>query len=454
MGLSPIDAKIRIKSSTFSGTTPEEQISGDHTDGQWTSNMVYDEEFFINLADSRLFIGTNEIPMVTVSGDSATLPYVIVTGTTGGVLPTFGLNTNDSDLSSILGGSGNTISTSTNSFIGGGGSNYISGTSTYSTIGGGYYNSINNGSTYGTIAGGNGCTIEASTYATIGGGSNSIRYASNYSTIAGGNGGSIQYSEYATVGGGRTGNIYNSDFATIAGGRANVIHNSSGSFIGGRGNRIFDSFNSTIGGGNGHEIFSGSSNSTIGGGDDNHIYTGSTYSTIGGGQYNEIISNCTHSTIGGGKDNIIINTSTYSSIIGGNTNEINGATNAHIIGSDITATTANATYINALMNDENGAISRNKTIALPTWDMDTVASISFAHGLSITEIRSLSRTSTIILNDANSEREEIAQVGNGCTVLENTNIVITRTAAGKFDSTDYDSTAFSRGVVVLSYVPD
>ena len=87
---------------------------------------------------------------------------------------------------------------------------------------------------------------------------------------------------------------------------------------------------------------------TIGGGRGNYIDTNSnTYSTIGGGFNNSIVTLSECSTIIGGKGNCICN-SNRSSIMGGYSNTINGYYNSFIIGSSITATASNYSFMNNL----------------------------------------------------------------------------------------------------------
>lgn len=62
MALTVIDAKHRIKRSTIPGVVPVIGTSDDHTDGSWTDEMIYSGEFFVNLPDEKVWIGTNAIP--------------------------------------------------------------------------------------------------------------------------------------------------------------------------------------------------------------------------------------------------------------------------------------------------------------------------------------------------------------------------------------------------------
>lgn len=53
------DSRILIKTSTVTTTVPTIPASNDHTDGSWLITDLYKGEFFINLADSRVFMRDN-----------------------------------------------------------------------------------------------------------------------------------------------------------------------------------------------------------------------------------------------------------------------------------------------------------------------------------------------------------------------------------------------------------
>jgi hypothetical protein len=87
---------------------------------------------------------------------------------------------------------------------------------------------------------------------------------------------------------------------------------------------------------------------TIGGGSTNYIDpNANTYSMIGGGVSNCISSTSQCSIIGGGHCNLI-NAGSYSGILGGTCNVISTYNNAFVIGSNITATLSNYSFMNNL----------------------------------------------------------------------------------------------------------
>jgi hypothetical protein len=243
-----------------------------------------------------------------------------------------------------------------------------------STIGGGVSNNASGINS--TIAGGNGNT--ASVDATVGGGTANSA-AGQSSTVGGGNNNNAS-NEAATIGGGST-NTASGLYTTIAGGNVNNALN-EGDTIGGGSNNIATGGYSTIGGGQGLSATGGNStvgggqtniaseghstiaggvgnsasgqSSTIGGGDSN-ITSGSN-STIGGGQSN--VASGPSSTIGGGVDNNASGADSF--IAGGVSNDTNNQYNTFILGSNITASLSNFTYVNNLSSQ--GDIRASSTI--------------------------------------------------------------------------------------------
>ena len=222
----------------------------------------------------------------------------------------------------IVGGSGNTIQNTTNTimydnFIGGGGENTIL-NSDYNFIGGGGENVISGGTNYATIGGGF---------------KNRINSISNNSFIGGGVLNIILDGSVDTfIGAGFNNGIYNNgDNSAIVAGLNNDIDNSTASFVGGGGNN--DILNST--------------NSFIGGGVDNTIENSSTDCFIGAGFSNTI------------------NNSNYATIVGGQNNSTGGYNNVHILGSTITATADNTTFVQNIT--ASGALSKGSgTFRIPT----------------------------------------------------------------------------------------
>lgn len=80
MAVNTIDARIRVKRSILTGTTPTVARNDDFTDGTWLTTDTRAGEFFFNANDERLFIGNltgfNEVQFVTTG--STTVNDIVV----------------------------------------------------------------------------------------------------------------------------------------------------------------------------------------------------------------------------------------------------------------------------------------------------------------------------------------------------------------------------------------
>jgi len=101
--------------------------------------------------------------------------------------------------------------------------------------------------------------------------------------------------------------------------------------------------------------------------------------------------------------------------------------------------------------------SRQKIIEIGDWNMDSTASISVAHGLTLSKIMAVS---AIIRNDADSTRYQVpplpvavASFAVRISTIDATNVGLAREAGGFFDAnTDYDATSYNRGWLVIWYI--
>jgi len=95
---------------------------------------------------------------------------------------------------------------------------------------------------------------------------------------------------------------------------------------------------------------------------------------------------------------------------------------------------------------------RIKIIALPTWNMASVASINVVHGLSLANILGVE---VIIGNDAATLISSITSVDaddvDGSWTADGTNITLSRKSGASFDSGNYDGTALSRGWIKITH---
>jgi hypothetical protein len=94
-----------------------------------------------------------------------------------------------------------------------------------------------------------------------------------------------------------------------------------------------------------------------------------------------------------------------------------------------------------------------KMIDIGDWDMVADASVQVAHGLSLSDIISIS---AIIKNDGNTNRydfmsNENTQIGSHHLFATATDIALVRAASSVFNNTNFDSTSYNRGVITIIY---
>ena len=264
-------------------------------------------------------------------------------------------------LSSIVGGSGNTIrrchsvTISTQNHIGGGTQNFIDG---------GYGNVIAGGSAN--------YTSGSCSYASILGGTGQKLYGSSYSTTVAGRGNCIVNSStgYNSIVGGYENELNSSNCSLIVGGLRNCVAGNLSSIVGGRQNEIQEDC-SFIGGGYNNQI--DGCMDFIGAGQNNcTINTVTGFSNVGrniivGGCGNSIDGTRGWNFIGGGYDNAITSSTTIgdhnyaNSILGRDNlidtntdrNSISGGGNNTIVGENV----GNASIAGGVSNCITGATS-------------------------------------------------------------------------------------------------
>ena len=109
-------------------------------------------------------------------------------------------------------------------------------------------------------------------------------------------------------------------------------------------------------------------------------------------------------------------------------------------------------YIDAsLLAGKDGGLKR-AVLSIGVWDMDATASVSVSRStIPLTNIRSIS---VMIRNDDNDLYTPFMQgVNSGSVVANPTHIVLTRAAGGTYDNTNYDGATFTRGYIVVDYIP-
>lgn len=98
-------------------------------------------------------------------------------------------------------------------------------------------------------------------------------------------------------------------------------------------------------------------------------------------------------------------------------------------------------------------IPRSKLVEIGDWDMDATASKYVAHGLDVTKIIG---AIAIVRHDTDTQRFTLGNnpgTDDGyISGLNTTYVILERVASGDFDSTNFDSTGYNRGWVVLFYL--
>jgi len=343
--------------------------------------------------------------------------------------------------STIIGGYGNNISS-----VNTGGFNMIANSIT-SSIDGQYALILNSnisnifGNSYNSsIIGGSGNTITSSDYVIIDGGKSNNIDSSDYSIIGGGSSNIIIDSTYSGLFAGSGNTITNTSFnSVIAGGSGNTVNGHNNAFIGGGSdNTIHEGCPSTelpineaiIGGSN--NIISAATSSVILGGSENSITKYTRSVTIGGYRnsfidttYDNLIY-CDDNT----EDNII---TTDSVIVGGRNNTVsNKVSNSVILGGSGNTITGNvsstASYGNAIIGGKANGVGSNikhsivlggYNITATTSDMVYVPDLIIDGLISVTNLQT--NASGQLIDGASDIRlkQNINQLQNSLSILKN-----------------------------------
>ncbi|MCK5611980.1 hypothetical protein KAR91_59470 [Candidatus Pacearchaeota archaeon] len=129
---------------------------------------------------------------------------------------------------------------------------------------------------------------------------------------------------------------------------------------------------------------------------------------------------------------------------------INGNANAFLF--------AQYNYIEFISNGTIWIVSDSwvkKIFDIGDWNMDTTVSVSVAHGIDFTQIRS---ASIFIQDDGSTTFSDLIRitgatgvVAGGGAVCDATNVILERTTGGAYDNASYDSTSFNRGYITLEF---
>jgi hypothetical protein len=282
-----------------------------------------------------------------IAGASNLSPYKYYnnnTSLTASIVPVSGSNTASGVYSFVAAGSANRAFGYFSAVLGGQNNQALS---AGDVVAGGFYNTANG------------------IYSNVNGGTNNIA-ASGWSTIGGG-----------------WGNQALSGLSVVAGGYFNCALNWGTSIGGGQGNRALGPGSSVTGG-----ISNTASGvySSIGGGQNNTA--SGYYSNVAGGRNNNASGNW--SNVAGGVGNNA--SGNYSFVAGGSANDTKGFINTFILGTGLSASQANTTYVNNL--SASGSISSNSTISTST--PYTVSVTNYVVGSTISSLI-LSANTTVTL---------------------------------------------------------
>jgi len=137
----------------------------------------------------------------------------------------------------------------------------------------------------------------------------------------------------------------------------------------------------------------------------------------------------------------------------GSTNDVTIKNDADADVISIPTGTTGVTFAGALTVD--GIVQpKIKIIDIGDWNMDSTSFITVTHGLTMTDIRSISvliRGDDTITNYVFPAPDDSAVSSETVTVIS-TDVILSRAASGVFDSTAFDSTSFNRGWVTIQYV--
>lgn len=97
---------------------------------------------------------------------------------------------------------------------------------------------------------------------------------------------------------------------------------------------------------------------------------------------------------------------------------------------------------------------QTKMVTIGAWNMDTDITLSKSHVIS--NFKNIRNVSIKIINDDETLLLDGNYTGTALDLtyyIDSTNIVLSRTTGGIFDSVDYDSIALSRGWITIDYLP-
>ncbi len=135
---------------------------------------------------------------------------------------------------------------------------------------------------------------------------------------------------------------------------------------------------------------------------------------------------------------------------------------ARFVLSNAVTGTGIADYNGATVKTLSSFQPKSKIVEIGDWNMDSTSTVSIAHGLTSSKIRSFNvsiypdGSSSILLPidyvDMASGFSGSTTLPSGASSLSGSNIVLIRATGGSFDNTGFDQTSFNRGYITIMYV--
>ena len=112
-----------------------------------------------------------------------------------------------------------------------------------------------------------------------------------------------------------------------------------------------------------------------------------------------------------------------------------------------------------------------KTVDIGDWNMDATTTLNVAHGLSVTEWKTVRNMFAMIRDDSDSNLYNLSclsgtsfpsDVNGSITYVDSTNIFLARSVSGDFDNTNFDKSTttspefayYNRGWITFEYIKD